>query len=144
MLAMWSLHVRELLNRSPRCLCVRTCGMGIPFMNTGGLCLALRPIERCLLFGALNSMPHLSAQVCADSRSALRLAQPEVIDLSTLCSVVSSAKIEHWLLVDFGRSLIKMRKRTGPRTVPWGIPDFGVCNADSPPSRWTHCFLCCK
>ena len=66
-LEIWSLHVRDSLSTSPRCLWVRTCGMGTPLIDTGGLCLALFPIERCLLFGALNSIPHLSAQVAAAS-----------------------------------------------------------------------------
>ena len=29
-----------------RCLCVRTCGIGTPFMNTDGLCCASRPMGR--------------------------------------------------------------------------------------------------
>ena len=48
---------------------------------------------------------------------------------------------EHWLWVDSGRSLIKIRKSTGPRTVPCGIPDFGVSGADVAPSKRTHCSL---
>ena len=123
----WSFHVSVLLNISPwpRCLCVLTWGMGIPFIRTSGLCFAVLPIARCLLLGALKSMPHLSAHEAAVSRSELRRAQLDMLDLSAVCNVVSSAKIEHWLWVDSGRSLIKIRKRTGPRTVPCGIPDFG-------------------
>ena len=140
-LEIWSLHVRDSLSTSPRCLWVRTCGMGTPLIDTGGLCLALFPIERCLLFGALNSIPHLSAQVAAASRSALRVAQLDAVDLLAVCKLVSSAKMEHWLRVDWGRSFMKMRNNTGPRTVPWGIPDFGICHLDDAPFSWTHCSL---
>ena len=69
-------------------------------IDTGGLCLALFPIERCLLFGVLNSIPQLSAQVAAASRSALRVAQLDAVDLPAVCKLVSSAKMEHWLRVD--------------------------------------------
>ena len=138
----WSFHVSVLLNISPRCLCVLTWGMGTPFIRTSGLCFAVLPIARCLLLGALKSMPHLSAHEAAVSRSELRRAQLDMLDLSAVCNVVSSAKIEHWLWVDSGRSLIKIRKSTGPRTVPCGIPDFGVSGADVVPSKRTHCSLC--
>ena len=85
-----------------------------------------------LLFGALNSIPHLSAHVAAASRSALRVAQLDAVDLPWgVCKLVSSAKMEHWLRVDWGRSFMKMRNNTGPRTVPcmgyswlWNLP-FG-------------------
>ena len=119
-------------------------GMGIPFIRTSGLCFAVLPIARCLLLGALKSMPHLSAHEAAVSRSELRRAQLDTLDLSAVCNVVSSAKIEHWLWVDSGRSLIKIRKSTGPRTVPCGIPDFGVSGADVVPSKRTHCSLCVR
>ena len=113
-------HVSVLLNISPRCFCVLTWGMGTPFIGTSGLCFAVLPIARCLLLGALKNMPHLSAHEAAVSRSELRRAQLDMLDLSAVCNVVSSAKIEHWLWVDSGRSLIKIRKSTGPRTVPCG------------------------
>ena len=140
----WSFHVSVLLNISPRCLFVLTWGMGTPFIRTSGLCFAVLPIARCLLLGALKSMPHLSAHEAAVSRSELRRAQLDMLDLSAVCNVVSSAKIEHWLWVDSGRSLIKIRKSTGPRTVPCGIPDFGVSGADVVPSKRTHCSLCVR
>ena len=129
---------------SPRCLCVLTWGMGTPFIRTSGLSFAFLPIARCLLLGALKSMPHLSAHDAAVSRSELRRAQLDMRDLSAVCNVVSSAKIELWLWVDSGRSLIKIRKSTGPRTVPCGIPDFGVSGADVVPSKRTHCSLCVR
>ena len=97
--------------------------------------------SRCLLLGALKSMPHLSAHEAAVSRSELRRAQLDMLDLSAVCNVASSAKIEHWLWVDSGRSLIKIRKSTGPRTVPC---DFGVSGADVVPSKRTHCSLCVR
>ena len=77
----------------------------------------------------------MSAQVAAASRSALRVAQLDAVDLSSVCKLVSSAKMEHWLQVDGGmlRSFMKIRNNTGPRTVPWGIPDFGICHLDDTP-----------
>ena len=86
-------------------------------------------------------IPHLSAQVAAASRSALRGAQLDAVDLPAVCKLVSSAKMEHWLRVDWGRSFMKMRNNTGPRTVPWGFPDFGICHLDGAPFSWTHCSL---
>ena len=94
-------------------------GMGTPFIRTSGLCFAVLPIARCLILGALKSMPHLSAHEAAVSRSELRRAQLDMLDLSAVCNVVSSAKIEHWLWVDSGRSSIKIRKSTGPRPCLW-------------------------
>ena len=137
----WSFYVSVLLNISPRCLCVLTWGMGTPFIRTSGLCFAVLPIARCLHLGALKSMPHLSAHEAAVSRSELRRSQLDMLDFSAVCNVVSSAKIEHRLWVESGRSLIKIRKSTGPRTVPCGIPDFGVSGADAVPSKRTHCSL---
>ena len=126
---------------SPRCLWVRTCGRRTPLIDTGGLCLAFFPIERCLFFGALNSIPHLSTQVAAASRSALRVAQVDAVDLPAVCKLVSWSKMEHWLRVDWDRSFMRMRNNTGPRTVPWGIPDFGICHLDDAPFSWTQCSL---
>ena len=31
---------------------------------------------------------------------------------------------------DGGSSFMKARNKTGPNTVPCGIPDFGVCHSD--------------
>ena len=39
-----------------------------------------------------------------------------------ICKVVSSAKRMEKNLEAFGRSLIKNRKRSGPRQLPWGTP----------------------
>ena len=47
----------------------------------------------------------------------------------------------NWLWVDWGRSFMKMRNNTGPRTVLWGIPDFGICHLDDAPFSWAHCSL---
>ena len=68
--------------------------MRTPLIETGGLCLAFFPIERCLLFGALNSIRHLqlSAQVAAASRSALRVAQLDAVDLPAQGRSWSEAK----------------------------------------------------
>ena len=67
-----------------------------------------------------------------------------MMDLPAVCNAVSSAKIEHWLWEDAGRSLIKIRKSTRPRTVPCGIPDFGDSGAEVVPSKRTYCSLCVR
>ena len=69
--------------------------MRTPLIETGELCLAFFPIERCLLFGAQNSIPHLYDQVAAASRSALRVAQLDAVDFPAVCKLVSSAKLQH-------------------------------------------------
>ena len=141
-LEIWSLLVRDSLSTSPRCLWVQTCGMRTPLIETVGLCLVFFPIERCLLSGALNnSITHMSAEVAAAWRSALRVAQLDAVDLSAVCKLVSSAKMKRWLRVEWGmlRPFMKIRNNTGPRTVPWGIPDFGICHLDDAPFSWTQC-----
>ena len=39
------------------------------------------------------------------------------------------------------RSLINMRNRTGPRTLPWGTPNNTLSQSDSLPLTLTLCFL---
>ena len=39
-------------------------------------------------------------------------------------SLVSSANMDAKLVMFWSISLIKIRKRIGPKTVPWGIPDI--------------------
>ena len=41
--------------------------------------------------------------------------------------------MEQSLEVEQGRSLMLSRKRTGPRTVPCGIPDLGLLGVDKHP-----------
>ena len=40
-----------------------------------------------------------------------------------------------------GRSLIYVKKRRGPRTIPWGTPDRTAAENNSVPSSATCCFL---
>ena len=42
-------------------------------------------------------------------------------------------------LPQFGRSLICIRNRSGPRTVPWGTPDVTGLASDDIPSKKTVC-----
>ena len=49
--------------------------------------------------------------------------------------MLSSAKMEHSQVRDCGRSLMKVRNNTGPRTVPCGMPDFGDRHDDLNPLR---------
>ena len=87
---------------------------------------------------------HLAAQLAALSRSPLRLTQLETSDLSVAWRVASSAKNEAWFWINSERSLIKIRKSTGPRTVSWGITDSGVWKVDVMLCKRTHFCLCCR
>ena len=49
----------------------------------------------------------------------------------------SSAKRRTDDLIFSGRSLIKMRNRTGPRTDPWGTPDRTGTGSEAWPSNTT-------
>ena len=49
----------------------------------------------------------------------------------------SSAKRRKDDLIFSGRSLIKMRNRTGPKTDPWGTPDRTGTGSEAWPSNTT-------
>ena len=55
----------------------------------------------------------------------------------------SSAKNRAVYLMSSGRSLINMRNKTGPNTVPWGTPDSISVKADFSPSTMSRCLVVC-
>ena len=55
--------------------------------------------------------------------------------------LASSANIFISPLVAQDRSFIKTRNKTGPRTIPWGIPDVISVPSDISPFITTLCFL---
>ena len=57
-----------------------------------------------------------------------------------LNSFVSSAKIFAVLHTIYGRSFVKITKRTGPITLPWGILLSTSAHVDGLPLTMTHCF----
>ena len=61
---------------------------------------ALSSVAKSLLSQLDMRIPNLSDQVAAASRSALRVAQLDAVDLPAVCKLVSSVKMEHWLRVD--------------------------------------------
>ena len=58
-------------------------------------------------------------------------------DLTFLYNTQSSAKRQTDDLIFSGRSLIKIRKRTGPKTDPWGTPDRTWTGSEAWPSNTT-------
>ena len=75
-------------------------------------------IGKCSLFSALLSIPHVFAHDEAAAKSNESAEQVEVTVSPIVYAVVSSAKMEHPFWRDKGRSLIKTRNKTRPRTVP--------------------------
>ena len=87
----WSLYDR----RTHRAPAEGVCGCGLVELEPSHrdrwtLPCLLSHRKMFALLGALNSIPHLSAQVAAASRSALRLAQLDAVDLPAVCTLVSS------------------------------------------------------
>ena len=150
---MWSFHVRVVLSTSPRWRCVRTCEMSVPFIKIVGLRPAFLPINKCLLFGALNNIPNSLPNLLLhpDWRSDGEVSTAQVNGF-TRCverSVISEDGALAAELTESGRSLMNssIKKSTGLSTVPWGIPDFGsgrVCNGDAPPFNQWHTVLCAE
>ena len=56
-------------------------------------------------------------------------------------AVVSSANMEQLFVIEFGKSLMKIKNRRGPSTVPWGMPDIKDCVFDLLPLTRRHCGL---
>ena len=69
-----------------------------------------------------NFMPYVVSQVVKLFRSFCTIFESPRV-LISLYTTKSYAKSLHGLLIVEGRSLIKTRNRTGPRTVPWGTPE---------------------
>ena len=62
-------------------------------------------------------------------------------DLTAIEILVSSAKhLTMECIMQFSMSLMNIRKRMGPRTVPWGTPLMMVARRDKWPSTTTACF----
>ena len=62
-------------------------------------------------------------------------------DLTAIEILVSSAKhLTMECIMQFSMSLMNIRKRMGPRTVPWGTPLMMAARRDKWPSTTTACF----
>ena len=123
-----------------------TCGIGMPAIDTEGCGVTpynpLPQIIICsLFFSALNSMPQISAQDEAAVTSRDRPTVVVVMFFPVVYAVVSSANMEQLFVIDFGKSLMKIKNRTGPSTVPWGMPDIKHCVFELLPLTRTHCCL---
>ena len=92
-------------------------------------------------FSALNSIPQISAQDEAAVTSRDRPTVVVVMFFPVVYAVVSSANMEQLYVIDFGKSLIKIKNRRGPSTVPWGMPDIKHCVFELLPLTQTHCCL---
>ena len=80
-----------------------------------------------------------SASHCASrSRSSCKIRQSEG-EYMFLYRTQSSANKRTDDLMLSGRSLMNTKKRTGPRTEPWGTPDKTGTGSDSSPSSTTCC-----
>ena len=144
-LSMWLLQVRVSLKITPRCLWIFTCGIGMPAIDMEGC--GATPFNRlpqiiiCSLFSALNSIPQISAQDEAAVTSRDRATVVVVMFFPVVYAVVSSANMEQLFVIDFGKSLMKIKNRRGPSTVPWGMPDIKHCVSELLPLTRTHCCL---
>ena len=94
----------------------------------------------CLHLSGLSYNCGWSVQCCAFSRSSWSSSQSVMLCIA-LNSLVSSAnRYRYELMIASGMSLITITKRTGPRTVPWGIPLVTWYCSDRVPCI---CTLCC-
>ena len=137
---MWSDQLSVLFTVIPRCLCVVTFGIFVVSMSILHELefWALAVIERCSLFSALKSIPHVFAQLDAAFISKESVEHSWLESFPTPYADVSSAKSAHSFTRHSGKSLINRRKRVGPNTVPWGIPDITVSQDEQLPFTWTH------
>ena len=62
-------------------------------------------------------------------------------DFADCTKTESSAKSQVIKLEADGRSFMKIRKSSGPRTLPWGTPHSMRHSADKQPSMRVSCFL---
>ena len=82
--------------------------------------------------------PHVFAQLDAAFISKESVEHSWLESFPTPYADVSLAKRAHSFTRHFGKSSINRRKRVGPNTVPWGIPDITVCQDEQLPFTWTH------
>ena len=86
---------------------------------------------------ALNFIPHVEAQFSKDLRSFSNLnwsGRERILRYSRQ----SSAKSLTWDDTTSGRSLIWIKNKSGPKTVPWGTPESTVTDDGNSPSTITH------
>ena len=109
--------------------------MGTPFMVISSTVESgfLQCMERCSLFSALNSIRYIVAQSEAASKSKVSFVRAFLDFLPILKAVVSPAKIAQSHESDCGRSSMKSKNRSGPNTVPCGIPDLTASHGEKQP-----------
>ena len=87
----------------------------------------------CLHLSGWSSNCAWSVQCYAFSRSSWSSVQSVMLCIA-LNSLVSSANRNRYeWMISSGMSLIKITKRSGPRTVHWGIPLVTWCCSDRVP-----------
>ena len=95
-------------------------------------------------FAGLNLTSHFVAHWWIFDRSEFNWVAAS-IGLSTMIyRLVSSAKSLIEELMSSTISLMYKRKRKGPRTEPWGTPEFTDVQSEFAPGRTTLCFLLCR
>ena len=141
---MWLAQVSRLLKVTPRYLPSSTVSRNRPcrvYDAGAAFLLAIWMTEHLL---GLNSICQSDSHCSSDVRSDWRMRWSLVVVIA-LNSRQSSAKNlgdEFW--TTSGRSLMYVRKRMGPWTVPWGTPDVTSAGEECTPSRSTSCFLSAK
>jgi hypothetical protein len=142
----WDFHDRLLSIRIPKNLVVLTLDISslsmVTFILMSGLllCLFLK-IMKLVLSMFKDNLFNLNQLEILFISSLIRVSR----DMGSLCVkiiFVSSAKIikcelvEHW-----GRSLMYNKKRSGPRTEPWGTPQVMLDISEDCWLTETYCFL---
>ena len=105
--------------------------------------LLFRPKCRTTHFEVLNDINHLSDHSTKRDKSCCMMFLSASL-LTLPYSFVSSANFTMELMRLESRSLMKMAKRTGPKTDPRGTPLDTAFQADLYPSIQTRCLLPCN
>ena len=93
----------------------------------------------CLLMSGLNSIFHCPAQLVILSKSSVSCSCVSCIFRTLIKRDESSAKSRMFDDILSVRSLMYIRKRSGPRTDPCGTPDWMDSQDDSMPFKTTLC-----
>ena len=140
-LPMWSSHFRWLLIVTPRYLLLLTASSVWPCRVYWWLMVFLLLVTWITVhFCGWNSICHSRSHLASDDRSFCSAAESSLL-LMCLYIKASSAKSLTSDEVYSGRSLMNVRNRRGPITVPCGTPDMTSAHEEVYPSSVTLCVL---
>ena len=101
-------------------------------------CVALIMLHLACHVGLLNFSFHLISHSCSWLGSSWRTLQSWML---AICLYITQSSANRRTVDDVcsSKSLMKIRKSSGPDTEPWGTPDFTAAASDVSPSTTTLC-----